>query len=344
MVIASACARSVGMRTHVQETGRSGRSMILRVSQVTLRSSLVYLSSRNLSMCGITLKGRGCAKTSLLALPPLAIAFVPSSSSAMPGAPAPEAAWYVDMMTRRVPNCSCSGASAMSAMAVVQFGFAMSLAFARRAASALISGTTSGTPSLYRKADELSITSAPPSPSEIFSAHSSAKSPETARKTMSHSRAAARENSSICSVPEPVSIGWPADRADAKSRSSDTGKPRSPSTATISCPTAPVTPTTPTFFGAMSAIMSMGATSGRRRQDHALRAAVPRAPAARSFEREAAASGEGAKETATGAAGRAAAAARSGADRTAGDSGATRSAAQPATSRSSDADSLITPG
>jgi len=43
----------------------------------TLRSSLVYLSSRNLSMCGITLKGSGCAKTLFVALPPLAIALQP---------------------------------------------------------------------------------------------------------------------------------------------------------------------------------------------------------------------------------------------------------------------------
>ena len=49
----------------------------------------------------------------------------------------------------------------------------------RSSTSALISGTTSGTPSLYRKADELSMTTAPSSPSAIFSAHSSAKSPLT---------------------------------------------------------------------------------------------------------------------------------------------------------------------
>ena len=101
IVMDSAWARRVGMRTHVQETGKSGRSMILRVSQVTLRSSFVYWSSRNLSMCGITLKGSRCANTELVASPPIAIAFEPSSSSLIPGAPAPDAAWYVDMMHLR---------------------------------------------------------------------------------------------------------------------------------------------------------------------------------------------------------------------------------------------------
>jgi hypothetical protein len=49
-------------------------------------------------MCGMTLKGKGCAKTSLVAEPPLAMEAQPSSSSCIPGAPAPDAAWYVDMM------------------------------------------------------------------------------------------------------------------------------------------------------------------------------------------------------------------------------------------------------
>ena len=64
-------------------------------------------------------------------------------------------------MHRLMPNSLCSGARAMSAIAVVQLGLAISFLSDLRAASALISGTTSGMPSVYRNADELSMTSAP---------------------------------------------------------------------------------------------------------------------------------------------------------------------------------------
>ena len=148
-----------------------------------------------------------------------------------------------------MPNSLCSGASAISAIAVVQLGLATIFFFDFVAASALISGTTSGMPSLYRKADELSITSAPPSPSAIFSAHSRLKSPETARKTTSQSRAASSVNSSILRSPNGVATSLPADLAEANSLSSDTGNLRFPSTSMISLPTAPVTPTTPTLSG-----------------------------------------------------------------------------------------------
>eukprot|EP00967_Tisochrysis_lutea_P092029 scaffold132489_cov30-Tisochrysis_lutea.AAC.2 len=131
-------------------------------------------------------------------------------------------------MPLRSGRTLCRGASAMSAIAVVQLGLAISFDLERRATSALISGTTSGTSSLYRKADELSITTAPSSPSAIFSAHSSAKSPLTARNTMSHARAASSVNSSmVYFVPFGVSTSLPAERADANSFSSEMGKPRS---------------------------------------------------------------------------------------------------------------------
>ena len=58
----------------------------------------------------------------------------------------------------------CSGVTATSAMIVEQFGFATMPpfpAFMPRMACGLISGTTSGTPSVMRKADELSTTVAP---------------------------------------------------------------------------------------------------------------------------------------------------------------------------------------
>ncbi len=89
MVMASECARRVGMRTAVQLveekggwvgrwvggwvmdvrkegqtvraylTGRSGTPKILRASQVTFISSLVYMFSVKTSIWGMTLKGRG---------------------------------------------------------------------------------------------------------------------------------------------------------------------------------------------------------------------------------------------------------------------------------------------
>ena len=71
---------------------------------------------------------------------------MPSLSSCMPGAPAPEAAWYVLIMTRLMPYFLCMGARAMSAMAVVQLGFATS--FLPLVAPMLISGMHSGTSSL----------------------------------------------------------------------------------------------------------------------------------------------------------------------------------------------------
>ena len=52
-----------------------------------------------------------------------------------------------------------------------------------------------------RTAPAIYTPSAPASPSAIFSAHSSAKSPETARKTTSQARAESSENSSILRSP-----------------------------------------------------------------------------------------------------------------------------------------------
>lgn len=68
----------------------------------------------------------------------------------------------------------------MAAMAVVQLGLAMSLSSGPIAAR-LISGTTSGMLSWYRKAELLSMTTVLP-PLVSFSAHSREKLPDTARK------------------------------------------------------------------------------------------------------------------------------------------------------------------
>mmetsp|Transcript_20616 Transcript_20616/g.59857 ORF Transcript_20616/g.59857 Transcript_20616/m.59857 type:complete len:242 (+) Transcript_20616:1075-1800(+) len=140
----------------------------------------------------------------------------------------------------------CRGQSAIRAMAVVQLGLAMSLA--DLVASALISGTTRGTLGLYRKADELSMTTAPSSPSAIFSACSRAKSPLTAKKTTSHSLALSTSNNSTSISPNPVSRLDPADRDDPKMRSFPTSMGDFSRHPTISFPTAPVAPTTPTVY------------------------------------------------------------------------------------------------
>jgi len=81
-------------------------SMILRHSQVTFISSLVYWFSWNTSMCGMMLKGSGWAKNSFVATVPsgpLTTSLAPLKSSSMPSLPAPDAAWYVDISTRLRP-------------------------------------------------------------------------------------------------------------------------------------------------------------------------------------------------------------------------------------------------
>ncbi len=92
-VIASLWVRRVGMRTAVQLIFRLSSPMILRVSHATFISSLVYPLSWKESMCGMTLKGMGCANTLACACSPFSSARVCSSSSSMPLAPAPLVAW-----------------------------------------------------------------------------------------------------------------------------------------------------------------------------------------------------------------------------------------------------------
>ena len=82
----------------------------------------------------------------------------------------------------------------------------------------------------------------------IFSAQAAAKSPSTARKTTSISRALSKENSSTTISPNPsVRTTLPADFAEANAWRLDVGKFRLLRTPRISMPTAPVTPTTPTL-------------------------------------------------------------------------------------------------
>src|SRR3984893_5031288 len=71
---------------------------------------------------------------------------------------------------------SCSGFSATTSWAVEQFGLAMMFFLTKPAtASALTSGTISGTYGSIRQADELSITTAPAAP--MFGDHSFGTAP-----------------------------------------------------------------------------------------------------------------------------------------------------------------------
>jgi hypothetical protein len=96
---------------------------------------------------------------------------------------------------------------------------------------------------------ELSITTAPPTPSLMASACSREKSPLTAKKTTSHSRALSTSKSSTVMLPYLAdSMTDPADRADPKMRSCDVGKDDFSKQVRISLPTAPVAPTMATVY------------------------------------------------------------------------------------------------
>lgn len=90
--------------------------------------------------------------------------FVWVFSSSIAAAPAPDAAWYVDTTMEETPTTLCNGVTAINAIIVEQFGLAMMaplpilISFI---ASALTSGITSGTPSVMRNAELLSITMQP---------------------------------------------------------------------------------------------------------------------------------------------------------------------------------------
>ena len=82
----------------------------------------------------------------------------------MAACPAPEAAWYVDTTILLTVAALWRGVTATSAMIVEQFGLATMPpfpAFIPFIAPGLISGITRGTPSVMRKAEELSTTVAP---------------------------------------------------------------------------------------------------------------------------------------------------------------------------------------
>mmetsp|Transcript_55286 Transcript_55286/g.131853 ORF Transcript_55286/g.131853 Transcript_55286/m.131853 type:complete len:209 (+) Transcript_55286:733-1359(+) len=162
----------------------------------------------------------------------------------MPSAPAPLAAWYVDINTFLRPYFWWIGHNAIAPTAVVQLGLAMSVA--PSAASMLISGMTRGMSFSYLKADELSITTVFFGPPATFGEFSWEKPPETAIRQMSHSWPASIVKGSTVMSPNFFDFTTvPAARL-AKSLTFSTGKSRSSKHLSISTPTAPLHPTMPT--------------------------------------------------------------------------------------------------
>ena len=120
------------------------------------------------------------------------------------------------------------------------------------AASGLTSGTTSGTPSSIRKALELSTITAPAA--VIASRHCLETEPPADASTRSTPSKDWAETSSTVRV-RPFQVWvWPAERADANSFSSPTGKRRSSSNSSSSWPTAPLAPRTATLRGRLGRV------------------------------------------------------------------------------------------
>src|SRR4051794_3349960 len=126
---------------------------------------------------------------------------------------------------------------------VVQFGFAMIPLRASRTACGFTSLTTSGTSGSIRQAEELSTTRTPASANRGASAREVVAPAE--KTAMSSPLGSAFSASSTTTSRSPQVRVVPADRAEAKNRSSPTGKSRSSRTWRITAPTWPVAPTTP---------------------------------------------------------------------------------------------------
>ena len=144
---------------------------------------------------------------------------------------------------RLQPNAWCSGYSAISVMAVVQFGLAM-MPLCHFTSAALISGTTSGTLSSMRNALELSTTTQPAL--AAMGANSFEMLPPALNSAMSMPANESFVSSvTVMSCPRNLSF-LPTERAEASNVSLPTGKLRFSSVLIISMPTAPVAPTTAT--------------------------------------------------------------------------------------------------
>ncbi len=114
----------------------------------------------------------------------------------------------------------------------------------RIASSGLTSETTSGTSGSIRQADELSTTTAPAATTFGAVARDAPLPLENSARSRPLKSAVAVSSTVIS--PSRHGSRVPAERAEAKNRSSVTGNPRSASNVRITPPTCPVAPNTPT--------------------------------------------------------------------------------------------------
>ena len=118
---------------------------------------------------------------------------------------------------------------------VVQFGLAMMPLRASPMAPGLTSDTTSGTSGSMRNAEELSMTVTPAATNLGASSRDDVAPAEN--RAMSSPDGSATAASSTVIVPSPHGSVVPADRDEAKKRSSSRGNPRSASRRRITPPT-----------------------------------------------------------------------------------------------------------
>ena len=138
------------------------------------------------------------------------------------------------MRTR--PALSCSGLSTGIAAIVVQFGLAM-MPFGRTPASRakLTSETTSGTSGSLRHAEELSTTTAPAAANRGACTRDIVAPAENSAMSRPDGSAVSESSTSI-SWPRNSSF-LPAERAEAKNRTSVAGKSRSANRVRMTWPT-----------------------------------------------------------------------------------------------------------
>ena len=147
-----------------------------------------------------------------------------------------------------MPTAWWIGHTAVHRIAAVQFGLAITPLWRLRSPG-FTSGTTSGTLGSMRKADELSITTAP----AAFAAGTNSRlrvAPAEKKAMSTPLKDAAVSSSTVYGLPLNSRV-LPAERLDASSFRLATGKLRRSITRRISTPTAPVAPTTAMFWGAM---------------------------------------------------------------------------------------------
>src|SRR6266540_5478409 len=213
-----------GTRAQVALSGSSGSSRIFRVSARSFDSSSDSSPSNSQSMTTFPSPGV-CAR-----------------SCSICGAPAPDTELYVATRTRRRPAASCRGPSAQTSWIVEQFGLATMPWFSVER-SPFTSGTTSGTPSASRKAEDLSTQTAPPLTAAGTSSLLAGVPMEKKQRSRSPAPSASAVASSTTTSPAPYGSFDPAERAEANARTRS--KPRSARSARVTGPTAPVAPTTP---------------------------------------------------------------------------------------------------